>query len=358
MGESSRPAPLPARDPPRRHFSAAAASERPPPEARRSQIINEYTSSPSSSAPSKARLPDLGRVSDWALHGQDTSRAPPLRRSSTVGYGPRRPSHKEQQPGTEAPLDADQPPRSLPRRPAQPSVTAAQVKPASKSGEASFFYCKICLDRHPAGSGTLVPSCNHRFCGSCLKNYVVSQLEENRYPAVCPVCSVDMSEKRPGRITDDIVDRIGLSAKEHEAWAELALAQVSTEISCPKCKTMFRVDRADYDKQTIITCPLRGCGGSWCKVCAQITSPFDLHSCSGADTGVLERMMAVRDWKRCPGCSIMVEKIGGCDHMTCPGRGCNTHFCWSCGSIIIRSVVRAGILSAVDAHFLRCSSRN
>jgi len=151
------------------------------------------------------------------------------------------------------------------------------------------------------------------------------------------------------------VDRVGLSEREYEVWTELALAQVSITISCPKCKTAFYVDREDYEALTMLSCPLGSCDGFWCKMCSQIIDPFDLHSCS--DVGVLESMMAVRDWKCCPGCNTVVEKIGGCDHMTCLSRGCNTHFCWSCGSTIIRSVVRARIWSAVDAHFLSCSSK-
>lgn len=32
--------------------------------------------------------------------------------------------------------------------------------------------------------------------------------------------------------------------------------------------------------------------------------------------------------KKCPSCSSGVEKIDGCNHMTC--QNCKTHFCWIC----------------------------
>ena len=35
-----------------------------------------------------------------------------------------------------------------------------------------------------------------------------------------------------------------------------------------------------------------------------------------------------RPVKSCPGCSVSIEKWGGCLHMTCTG--CNVHFCWAC----------------------------
>lgn len=35
--------------------------------------------------------------------------------------------------------------------------------------------------------------------------------------------------------------------------------------------------------------------------------------------------------KKCPGCNAASQKVDGCDHMTCPVRRCQTHWCWSCG---------------------------
>ncbi len=34
--------------------------------------------------------------------------------------------------------------------------------------------------------------------------------------------------------------------------------------------------------------------------------------------------------KACPGCDAMTYKSGGCNHMTCPMDGCETHWCWIC----------------------------
>ncbi|KAL6709665.1 hypothetical protein ACN47E_001093 [Coniothyrium glycines] len=35
--------------------------------------------------------------------------------------------------------------------------------------------------------------------------------------------------------------------------------------------------------------------------------------------------------KECPGCKVQTQKTWGCDHMTCPIKGCKTHWCWRCG---------------------------
>jgi len=35
-----------------------------------------------------------------------------------------------------------------------------------------------------------------------------------------------------------------------------------------------------------------------------------------------------KDVKKCPKCKILIEKNGGCNHMTCPK--CEVHICWRC----------------------------
>ena len=34
--------------------------------------------------------------------------------------------------------------------------------------------------------------------------------------------------------------------------------------------------------------------------------------------------------RRCPSCGVMVEKMSGCDHITCR---CNAHWCFACGEL-------------------------
>jgi hypothetical protein len=41
--------------------------------------------------------------------------------------------------------------------------------------------------------------------------------------------------------------------------------------------------------------------------------------------------MTLRRAKACPGCGVMTEKVGGCDHIACMMKGCGAHWCYFCG---------------------------
>lgn len=49
-------------------------------------------------------------------------------------------------------------------------------------------------------------------------------------------------------------------------------------------------------------------------------------------TEQVRALAVVAGWKSCPRCQHMVERNGGCLHMTCrPPAGCGTEFCYRCG---------------------------
>lgn len=96
------------------------------------------------------------------------------------------------------------------------------------------------------------------------------------------------------------------------------------------------------------------CTYVWCKKCNQEIpmGPVD-HSCDG--TNELDHLMKDTGWKYCPGCKTPCEKIAGCNHMTCTSPGCNTHFCYKCGAMIVKSDSKLEIGAGVTAHYLSCA---
>lgn len=95
-------------------------------------------------------------------------------------------------------------------------------------------------------------------------------------------------------------------------------------------------------RPSLVTCINENCLKTWCMKCS--ISPFhEGMSCEHAK----ERQelyestdptikFILDKYQLCPKCNMSVEKIDGCDHMTCFKQvgGCGAHFCWRCCSVL------------------------
>ncbi|KAJ7739808.1 hypothetical protein B0H16DRAFT_59614 [Mycena metata] len=216
-----------------------------------------------------------------------------------------------------------------------------------------IFECGVCFDKYLEDYVSRVADCSHGFCRDCMKGYVISKLKDKLYPIFCPMCVTDNARAEPGMVTDDLVQMLGLDDNEYQTLQELQIASLSILLHCRKCKQSVFVDRLEYEATPILVCPLPRCNHTWCKACQQTIMKGPMHSCDGSSE--LEHLMKSRGWKHCPGCQTPFQKSSGCNHMTCMSPGCNTHFCYVCGKLIVRSAHRREIETAVSAHYSRCN---
>ncbi|KAJ7625517.1 hypothetical protein FB45DRAFT_921644 [Roridomyces roridus] len=216
------------------------------------------------------------------------------------------------------------------------------------------FECGVCFDKYPEDYIARIVGCKHDFCRDCLRTYVISKLETKRYPIHCPSCLADDNCTKPAMITDDLVQTLGLNDQQYEILQELQIASLSILIHCRKCKESIFVDREEHDATSILACPLPRCDHVWCKACQQaIELGGPTHSCDGSSE--LAHLMQLSGWKSCPSCKTAIQKVSGCNHMTCIAPGCNTHFCYFCGESIAQTALRREVQRAVSAHYNRCT---
>jgi hypothetical protein len=69
------------------------------------------------------------------------------------------------------------------------------------------------------------------------------------------------------------------------------------------------------------------------RFCLQCLKPH--HSGFCVDEDEERRKLLTKDQKLCPWCKVIINKNGGCNHMTCTH--CNNHFCWLCLRTFTRS---------------------
>lgn len=215
------------------------------------------------------------------------------------------------------------------------------------------FHCGICLDECPEDDAAMVDACRHMVCRSCMKGFITAKIEEHRFPILCPICVANNTGHPAAEISGLLVEQIGITEEEYKIWTEMELSQFSILLDCRECNRSAFVDRVDFNDMPNIACPLPDCSHIWCKSChrsIEIGGPK--HSCDG--TSELDHLMKEKGWKYCPNCKTPILKEHGCHHMICIASGCNSHFCYTCGDLIVRSALKDEVSKAVSAHYTKC----
>lgn len=176
-----------------------------------------------------------------------------------------------------------------------------QLQKWVKSGQKELIECSLCFSSYPKSKLRLAcgrKGCEQHVCGECLKEWY--------------------GINSPGKI-------INVAA-----------------LSCPFCRRQPTV-------KTVRSFGLTGLGDlqkvihesgvwvfAWCarcgfakryieRVCA-VGAPPEIVDwrCDDCNTSNGKKTMP----KNCPSCGVMVEKTGGCDHISCV---CGSHWCYACG---------------------------
>ncbi|KAF8729986.1 Ring finger, partial [Rhizoctonia solani] len=224
------------------------------------------------------------------------------------------------------------------------TVDFSKGESLAKTLERPKFDCGICMETYTDEAIARIDGCGHSCCRECMRSNIQSKIEERKYPIPCPFCVAGSDDNRGqdrglGMIPSWVVETIGISPELFNIFTELQLAEHSIMIDCRRCVS------------TLVPQPL--CINAWCKQCNQTIQGGAKHSCDGS--AELETLMHQRGWKHCPGCRTPIERSMGCNHMTCTTPGCNMHFCYKCGAVVINGGTRTEIQTAVSSHFRSCA---
>ena len=182
--------------------------------------------------------------------------------------------------------------------------------------------CPICYDTvsspHQLG-------CGHTYCVACLRHFISSALESDQLPLTC------LGDEARCRVPIAIptIQRF-LPPASFNRLLEVAFdtyiakhPEVFKYCETPDCPQIYRAVQAGAVPQTL-HCP--SCFSAVCNGCHE--DAHDGLSCaeSKARRDPAEQVRLNDAWiasqngrvKRCPQCSIPIEKLEGCNHMTCP----------------------------------------
>ncbi|TYJ57089.1 hypothetical protein B9479_002190 [Cryptococcus floricola] len=221
-----------------------------------------------------------------------------------------------------------------------PSSPSQSSKSLPRSSQIRSFECPICFSDYEgksASQDTFSMGCGHRFCNTCwgeyLKGKVKDEGESGRIQCMESGCkhvintemvdalsSGDVSRRQVHSFFNGCMsnDRIDLRFCPHpecqyitqctQAPARM-LTQLVPTVEC-LCKRPLCFGCGYADSHRPVICKIVK---YWEKKCADDSETSNWLS---ANT------------KECPKCNSIIEKNGGCNHMTC--KKCKWEFCWVC----------------------------
>lgn len=199
------------------------------------------------------------------------------------------------------------------------------------------FECPVCVESLE-NSPTYSLSCGHQYCGSCWGHYIHSIMSENEIiRCMDPGCEMAVPHRDAAKLLD-LYSGTGTQSLEVNP---LLVASV----------------RAHVDRlKTFRWCPATDCtdiveylGGEWASLEEAVVKCSENHEfcfrCVRENhlpcpCDIVKRWIKkceddseTANWihahtQECPECGTIIEKNGGCNHMTC--KKCKNEFCWLC----------------------------
>ncbi|KAJ3555918.1 hypothetical protein NP233_g12095 [Leucocoprinus birnbaumii] len=180
--------------------------------------------------------------------------------------------------------------------------------------------CPICFDK-PTSPIRL--QCGHLWCRGCITHYFQSAREQKAFPLKCLGKEGRCGTKIPIRVAKEVLSGSELEATVTAAFLAYVNARPKEFHFCPTpdCPQVYRTTQ----QKATLQCP--SCLTSICTRCH--TEAHDEFQCSDqVQDELFKKWVKEHDVKHCPSCDIPIERVEGCNHMTCTQ--CQTHICWQC----------------------------
>lgn len=201
------------------------------------------------------------------------------------------------------------------------------------------FFCPICCDDMDSSSDAAIQLTCHAdalYCVECLEGYAESKVQSADVVSVAcpdPACDGELSPALMQHLLSDT------SFEQYQQFRFLASLRDEPNCRwCPRagCETPIIVDPFGPEQPQVScpTCPCRFCflcGAEWHPdaTCAEDRRQrLKSGEISKRNEEAFAKYKKNNKTLGCPGCGADVQKIEGCNHMTCT---CGTEFCWVCG---------------------------
>lgn len=199
--------------------------------------------------------------------------------------------------------------------------------------------CPVCFTSKPVA--LLCPS--HSACLECFQGYILATMHDQaQYPLKCLMPGCEEVIDIFGTVRRIVTDTDMRSIVQFSVASALGGQLVARCINCGSVQ---------YCSSSRPNCAghCENCGVVFCARCGTCEHNHLYQTCeayqhalqqaSRDGTAELEAEAGRMGWRRCPRCTILIEKTTGCNHMThrnCPQpyAGTQTEFCYCCGVLL------------------------
>ncbi|KAG2366451.1 hypothetical protein BDR07DRAFT_1606852 [Suillus spraguei] len=209
----------------------------------------------------------------------------------------------------------------------QNSLSGPQIF-TDPSGQQS---CPICYDNI---SSPLRLGCGHVYCAPCMRHFLTSALDSGQFPLTCMGDETQCKVPIPIPTIQQFLPQTSFN-RLLEVVFNAHISQHPQEFKyckTPDCNQIYR--STDPNTTVVGQCP--SCFSNICTSCHD-----DVHdgmNCAEnkRQAGRVTEERETEVWlaahgervKKCPTCQALIEKVDGCNHMTCTL--CKSHICWRC----------------------------
>lgn len=180
--------------------------------------------------------------------------------------------------------------------------------------------CVICFESSELCDSIYCQQCDQQICFSCLKVHIATRVSQGKIVIECPG-NIDCSKK----LSDQLISAF-TPAKTMAIFVKNKVeAEQNPNIkTCPGC---HQVEIRTDEKQKSIPIKCAFCNMTWCFLChapwhSGISCSEYQRDIEGAGKKALKywaksKVNGSNNAKKCPTCNHYIERITGCDHMTC-----------------------------------------
>jgi len=193
--------------------------------------------------------------------------------------------------------------------------------------------CIICMDELDPDFVHTFSGCEHQGCRDCLMAFLKGRILERKYPLTCPAfkCKNEVTEFD----LEILLDKTTFERYQANSLGSIVEKNPINYSCCPTpgCDYVFFITESDTSPDfKCPTCKKRYCLS--CKVEWHVGTTCEAYQQWSIENGqsddLFGQFVAGSKFKQCPTCKRWVEKVDGCDAISC---NCGANFCYRCGKL-------------------------